>query len=538
MVGYFEEFLLKRQANATNVFLVETYDPKRIHQFKQLILQSAHFRAHRKLFYDLQSKELIDFETGAPAQDFSSPTKSFFGVPESKEFLMQLLSLLRGRPTVLLISYLFERFAHTLNLNDFLVAASHDPMLYRLKSTIVVFTSDAGLFPQAVRRLVYTLSPPPSLPEERETVLRSIASELSQTLGRDLKLTIDADIISASSGLTLHDVETAALESFAANRDFRVEAFTQYKIKLLRVAGLEYVQPSRGFESVGGYEYLKSYIMNRVVKVLRNPDITSKYGLGIPRGILLYGPPGTGKTWFAKALAKEVGLPMVIIDPSTFLRGIVGETEARVKQITQIIESLAPVVVFIDEFDQLTLSRQAVMPTDSGVTRRMTNMLLSWLGNENRESFVVGATNTLSDVDSAFLRPGRLDEVIPVLYPDMRAREEILRVHTSIVRKVPMKDVDLRAIAERTWLWTGAELEKLVLEAATLAMLEGAEAVTQRHFEDAMVAIEVNTAEREQKLKNMIQELGKLENVNRSLLRSALNFFMQSEVSRVKGVIG
>jgi ATP-dependent Zn protease len=128
--------------------------------------------------------------------------------------------------------------------------------------------------------------------------------------------------------------------------------------------------------------------------------------------------------------------------------------------------------------------------------------------------------------------------VIPVLYPDMRAREEILRVHTSIVRKVPVKDVDLRAIAERTWLWTGAELEKLVLEAATLAMLEGAEAVTQRHFEDAMVAVEVNTAEREQKLKNMIQELGKLENVNRSLLRSALNFFMQSEVSRVKGVIG
>jgi len=537
VTGYFEEFLLKRQANATNVFLVETYDPKRISQFKQLILQSAHFRAHRKLFYDLQSNELVDFETGMPAQDLSSPSKSFFIAPSPKQLLSQLLSLLRGRPTVLLISYAFA-WSHARELDDFLVAASHDAMLYRLKSTVVVFTSDAGLFSQAVRRFVYTLSPPPSLPEEREVVLRSIASELSQALGRDLSLTINADIISASSGLTLHDVETAALESFAASHDFRVEAFTQYKIKLLREAGLEYVQPSRGFESVGGYEYLKNYIMNRVVKALRNPDIASRYGLGIPRGILLYGPPGTGKTWFAKALAKEVGLPMVIVDPSTFLRGIVGETEARVKRITQIIESLAPVMVFIDEFDQLTLSRQAVMSTDSGVTRRMTNMLLSWLGDESRKSFVVGATNFISDVDPAFLRPGRLDEVIPVLYPDVRAREEILRVHTSIVRKVPMKDVDLRAIAEKTWLWTGAELEKLVLEAASLAMEEGAERVTQRHFEDAMAAIEVNTAEREQKLKSMIQELGRLENVNRSLLKSALNFFMQSEVSRIKGVIG
>jgi hypothetical protein len=87
VTGYFEEFLLKRQANATNVFLVETYDPKRISQFKQLILQSAHFRAHRKLFYDLQSNELVDFETGMPAQDLSSPYKSFFIAPSPKQLL-------------------------------------------------------------------------------------------------------------------------------------------------------------------------------------------------------------------------------------------------------------------------------------------------------------------------------------------------------------------------------------------------------------------------------------------------------------------
>jgi SpoVK/Ycf46/Vps4 family AAA+-type ATPase len=230
---------------------------------------------------------------------------------------------------------------------------------------------------------------------------------------------------------------------------------------------------------------------------------------------------------------------MVKIDPATYLRGIVGETEARVKQVTQIIESLAPVIVFIDEFDQLTLSRQAVMSTDSGVSRRMTNMILAWLGDENRRSFIVGATNYVNDVDPAFLRPGRLDEVIPVFYPDARAREEILRVHTSVVRKAPLADdVNLRAIAERTWLWTGAELEKLVVEAASLAMEEGAEAVAQRHFEEAMSVIEVNAVEREVRFKQMVNELMKLENVNRAFLRRALDIYTKVEGARVKGVVG
>jgi transitional endoplasmic reticulum ATPase len=397
------------------------------------------------------------------------------------------------------------------------------------------------MFPQAVRRFTHTISIPPSTPDERLELLKKIKEEIEEAADVKLNLNISADLVSASSGLTLHDVETVTLESFLVHRDFKVEAFTNYKIKLLREMGIEFIQPTRGFESVGGYDYLKSYIMNRVVRVLRNPDLAKKFGLGVPRGILLYGPPGTGKTWFAKALAKEIGLPMITIDPSTFLRGIVGETEARIKQVTQIIESLAPVIVFIDEFDQLALSRQAVMSTDSGVTRRTTNMLLSWLGDENRKSFVIGATNFINDIDPAFLRPGRMDEIIPVFYPDYKARLEILRVHVNVVRKVPLKSVDLEAIAKRTYMWTGAELEKLIIETASLAMAENSEHVTQEHFEEALKTIEVNVNEREQRLKQMINELRRLEIVNQTFLKRALDFYIKTESSiseRVKGVIG
>jgi SpoVK/Ycf46/Vps4 family AAA+-type ATPase len=514
---------------------VETVDPKRIQQFKRFILESPEFAGHKKYYLDLQTLELIDLENNTPVsiqQQFFAPAP----VPVSPQ---QLLNMLRSQPTVLIISYTFDQ-RHTQYLSDFLVSASHDEQLYSHKSTVVVFTSDVSIFPQIVRRLSHTITLPTSTPEERLELLKKIKEEIEEASGVKLNLNISADIVNASSGLTLHDVETVALESFLLYRDFKVEVFTSYKIKLLKEIGIEYIVPSRGFESVGGYDYLKEYVRNRIIRVLRNPDNAQRYGLSIPRGILLYGPPGTGKTWFAKALAKEIGLPMIIIDASTFLRGVVGETEARVKQVTQLIESLAPVVVFIDEFDQLTLSRQTVMSTDSGVTRRMTNMLLSWLGSEDRKSFVVGATNFVSDIDPAFLRPGRLDEVIPVFYPDFKARLEILRVHTSIIRKVPLKNVDLETIARKTYMWTGAELEKLVLEAATLAMSENSEYVTQEHFESALRSIEVNVSEREQKLKQMINELRKLEIVNQAFLKKALEFYVKTESSvseRVKSII-
>jgi SpoVK/Ycf46/Vps4 family AAA+-type ATPase len=535
-MSFLNEFIVKRKANVSNVFLVETVDPKRIQQFKKFILSSEDFAAHKKYCFDLQTSELLDLESNAPIiqqqQQFFAPAP----VPISPQ---QLLNMLRSQPTVLIISYVFDQ-RHAQYLSDLLVASSHDDQLYSHKSTVVVFTSDVSIFPQIVRRLSHTITLPTSTPEERLELLKKIKDEIEEASGVKLNLNISADLVNASAGLTLHDIETVTLESFMLYRDFKVEVFTSYKIKLLKEIGIEYIVPSRGFESIGGYNYLKEYVRNRIIRVLRNPDIAQRYGLSVPRGILLYGPPGTGKTWFAKALAKEIGLPMITIDPSTFLRGIVGETEARIKQVTQIIESLAPVIVFIDEFDQLTLSRQAIVSTDSGVSRRMANMLLAWLGDENRKSFVVSATNFVSDVDPAFLRPGRLDEVIPVFYPDFKARLEILRVHTSVVRKVPLKDVDLESIAKRTYLWTGAELEKLVIEAASIAMSENAEYVTQEHFENALRSIEVNVNEREQKLKQMINELRKLEIVNQAFLKKALEFYVKSESSvseRVKSII-
>jgi len=446
----------------------------------------------------------------------------------------QIYDHLRTKPCVLIVKYVYEQ-RHANMLSDVMMAASHDEAVYANRSTLIVFTCDSTLFPKAVRTMSHTITIPASTPEERKAILEAQAKQLKEgykaMYGHEIEVKTDGDLIQASSGLNLHQVETAALESFLKRRDFSVETFTEYKVKLLREMELTYIVPSRGFESVGGYDYIKDYIAKRVVKPLRNPELARRYGLGVPKGILLYGPPGTGKSWLCRALSKEIGLPMVSLSAADILRGIVGETEARIRQLTRTLEELAPCVVFIDEFDQLTLSREATMITDSGVSRRMVNMLLEWLGSEDRRTFVVGATNYVENVDRAFLRPGRLDEVIPVLYPDYEARLEILRVHTEVVRKIPVRDVDFSALANTTYMWTGAEIEKLVTEAAALAMDEEAEAVEHRHFEAAMEAMEVNVQEREQYLQRMVENLKRLENVNRRFLREALKFWAAKERS-------
>jgi len=534
--NWIEDLVLKRRAQRSNAYIVESVDPRRVQQFLQL-LKSGKFGElvkvsyERLLVYDLQRNSLVDLMTGTP-----------LNLDPMSSLVSQLDVELQSRPAVLVVNYVYMQ-SHADMLSNMLAAWSHDEKLYKNKSTVVVFTSSATLFSDSLRRLIHTITIVPSTAEERRVLLVERARELSEAFevkyGKKLRVRVTEEIVEATSGLTLHDVETAALESFFINRRFDVATFTDYKIQLLKNYGMEYVIPSRGFESVGGYHLLKRYVQSRVIALLRNPDKAKYYGLSVPRGILLYGYPGSGKSWFTKCLAKEIGLPMLKLSPADLLRGIVGETEARVRQLTQLMESLAPIVIFLDEYDQLAMSRGQQFIGDSGVSRRMQNMLLDWLGDERRRSFVVGATNYVEACDFAFLRVGRIDKIILVLPPDLKAREEILKVPTSVVRKVPVRDVDFAALAERTPCWTGAELERLVLDAAANAMDVGREYVMQGDFDEALSLTEVNIQERLKRVREMVGIAKRLENVDTAFLKAAVEEFVATEKdkSRIEGLM-
>jgi len=538
-LNWIEELVLKRNAQRSNCYIIETVDPRRVAEFKE-ILGSGKFGELvktdyvRLLDYDIQRGEIVDLKDKAPLRTdpMSSP-------------ISQIGQLLADAPTVLTVKYVYNE-SHANMISEMLVAWSHDEELYNHKSTVVVFTSSASLFSESVRRFVHTISVEPSTPEERRAILRKIAEDLSaafeEKYGRKLRLRINEDLIQATSGLTLHDVESAALESFYTTRKFDVKVFTSYKVQLLRNYGIRYVLPKRGFETIGGYDLLKNYVKDYIIDVLRNPEEAEYYGISIPKGIILAGFHGCGKTFFARAMAKEVGLPMVEMSSATFLRGIVGETERRVQEITGIVESLAPVIVFIDEIDEIALRRDQTMITDSGVRRSMQNLLMRWLGDEERKSFIVGATNLIETVDPAFIRAGRIDDIVLILPPDRKAREEILNIHTNVLRKVPLdSSVDFSRIADKTFMWTGAELEKLVLFSARLAKARKAKKVSQEHFEETMkmFSVGVDVTARKQAVQRTIQVMKKLENVNYGFLKEALRVFIDEErdKSRVKGLM-
>lgn len=505
------------------MFIVETFDLKRVDEMVKACVK--HFPDHEVLQLDIQTGELKEGQRIVPTDN--SPVQT-------------LHQSLTSKPCIGVISYVLVQEQAQMLYNNML---SWHQSLYGSErmNTVVVFTASAEYFPPALRRFLHTITIPASTPEERHTVLTRVVKDvnkMAQSKGLNMDVKTNGSLIDASAGLTLQDVEAAALESVYRYQTLRVEEFTRRKMEILRQFGIEYVEPTRGFETVAGYQDLKDYVAWRIIGPLKEPARAQKMGLTIPKGAVLVGPPGTGKTYFTKALAKEVGLTMLKLSPADFLRSYVGESETRVRQVTQLIETLAPCIVFIDEFDQMATPRAEVMQTDSGVSRRVTNQLLDWLGDENRRSIVIGATN-FANLDKAFIRPGRIDEILPILPPDTLAREEILRVHSTVIRKVPLANVDFKRIADRTMWWSGAELEKLILDSAAIAFKENSASVTGNHFDEAIKGFEVNIQEREKSLNTLLLQIKRLEQYNKAFLEKQLHEFQKTATpSKVESMLG
>jgi len=347
------------------------------------------------IHYNMQCDEMINMKTD----------KLIRANVETSQ-MREIDNMLMASKALVIIEYVFMSANVDPQFENMLMRWSQNENIYDKNSTVIVLCSDLNLFNETVRRQCFTYTIEPSTAEERRKLLQNLAQDIQKS--RKKTLTITEDLIQQSSGLTLHDTETAALEgfTFSAEREFQVSTFTEYKKKILKESGLEYVQPKVSFEHVGGYNMLKGYIRNRIITPLRDPEKANYYGVGLPRGLVMASIPGCGKSLFGEAIACELGLAEIKLGGSDFFRGIVGESESRVKRITNILESLAPVVVMMDELDAIAIKRGLVAMGDSGVQRRITNMLLDWLGRRERKSFLIGATNFIEQLDPAFIRPG------------------------------------------------------------------------------------------------------------------------------------
>jgi len=498
MTNWIQEMTDKRRHMISTTIIPETIDPLRLDELLEKGVPVRKTDFDEKLVWNLQTGQLTDFKGEVVPTDPSQPTE------------LHLNDKLRQDKAVLLVvKWVFSR-VDTTTLTNWLLEWSQNPRILANFSTIVVFTTSLDHFPSELLRWCIGIVVPPSSEEERMAEITRTKEEIEKAMtavGRKAVLKVGPELITGSRGLTLHDIRSAAYESFGRYREFRYEVFSEYKVKnILSAYKIRYIEPKFGFESVMGYGYLKRYLRSRILDPMVNPEKYLQDGITPPKGLLLYGPPGCGKTFISHSLAKESGLSVIEIAPADFLGSLVGQTEARVRQITETIESLAPVVVFIDEADQILMDRSRLSPElDSGARTSLVSGLLTWLGSPDRKAFVVGATNYLERIDKAFLRVGRFDKTAIMLYPDFESRIAMLQ-HYSKGKKVEIDADGWKTLAHETSWWNSAELSSLPVEAAYSRFEAGTPAIRLTDFDNAIrQRFRVDKTARKKEMGEMVQ---------------------------------
>ena len=249
------------------------------------------------------------------------------------------------------------------------------------------------------------------------------------------------------------------------------------------------------FKDVAGVDEEKEELQE-IVEFLKSPKKFTDMGARIPKGVLLVGHPGTGKTLLAKAVAGEAGVPFFIISGSDFVEMFVGVGASRVRDLFNEAKKNAPCIVFIDEIDAVGRQRGAGLGGGHDEREQTLNQLLVEMDgfSANEGVIVLAATNRPDVLDKALLRPGRFDRQIVVSSPDVKAREEILEVHSR--KKKLGEDVDLKIIAKNTAGFSGADLENVMNEASLLAARRNKQEINMQEVEDAMIKVTMGPEKR------------------------------------------
>ena len=251
------------------------------------------------------------------------------------------------------------------------------------------------------------------------------------------------------------------------------------------------------FSDVAGVDEAKEELVE-VVDFLKSPKKYTDIGGKIPKGVLLVGDPGTGKTLLARAVAGEAGVPFFSISGSDFVEMFVGVGASRVRDLFKQAREKAPCIIFIDEIDALAKSRANGFSSNDEREQTLNQLLVEMDGFDNEKGLIVlAATNRVDVLDPAILRPGRFDRQVPVEKPDVKGREEILRIHAKNVKLD--KDVDFESIAHGTTGFAGADLANVVNEAALLAVRNGRKKVTMEDFNDAIDKVSIGLKKKSRK---------------------------------------
>ena len=316
-----------------------------------------------------------------------------------------------------------------------------------------------------------------SLPDVHD--LNKIAKGIAESASK--KWNGDPDVIRALSGLCTTEAENALALSLIETGKFDPDVIYREKVQGVKKSGLlEIIDPDpRGLDAVGGAFNLKNYIKKRIRAFT---DAAIKYGLDIPKGILLVGVPGTGKSLFAKIVGIVFGLPTLRLDIGQLFNSLVGESESRTRAALQICEAQAPCVLWVDEIDKGLAGSSGSGANDSGVTKRVFGTIISWMVERKKTGkmvYLVATANDVTALPPEFLGKHRWDEIFAIDLPTDSEREEIFRIHLEKRNRNPEKFLPDVNLIKATAGFTGSEIESVIIEAMFNSFDEDRELTTK-----------------------------------------------------------
>lgn len=302
------------------------------------------------------------------------------------------------------------------------------------------------------------------LPDEKD-----IASLLTQmVVPQQLKVNGLAreQLIKACQGLSRSRIQRLLAKALAAKQqvdETDIETVLDEKKQAIRQTGiLEFFTRRESLKNVGGLENLKQWVRTRQDAF---SEEARRYGIPNPKGVLLVGIQGTGKSLSAKTIAHEWRLPLLRLDVGRLFGGIVGESESRVRQMIQLVEAIAPCVLWIDEIDKAFGNINSGGDGDSGTSRRVFGSLITWMQEKTSPVFIVATANNVQILPAELLRKGRFDEIFFLSLPSASEREDIFRVHLQRLRPNRLREFDLALLARQTRNFSGSEIEQVIVDA-------------------------------------------------------------------------
>lgn len=519
---WIERLVAKRQAQFSNVLAVLSKDPQRFRQFLAYLRGHPEYREFQ-LYRYTPWEGLTSFEQEEdrfrPVVRESGEYDRLAGLAnqttELREALKQMDEQLKSKTTILLLEHL-EGEQTSVPVVQAVRSWAHDRAVTARGSMVVLFT---GGLSRALDDLtidqIATYQPPLADTAERSWLTRrttrAVGVELSE---RDLQ-----QLTQATAGLDLHQLEAVLTEAYDRSSQGRItlEMVGELKAEFIKRSHLvEVEEPEWGFESVGGYWAVKRFVERNVIQVLHEHERARRFGVPLPRGLLLFGPPGTGKTLFVKALARETNLPFINLRTENLFSMWLGESGRKFGEAIRLAEQMSPAIVFIDEIDRFGKRSGTSADGASQETQRVFSQVLEWLGDKRRKSVIVGTTNTPEHLDEAFLRAGRFDYKIPFLYPGQEARREILEIHLGLregggVPSLPWgisseeREQLLEELSDKTQDFTGAELEQLALRARRTAFNSRREDILSEDLHRALEGFRIDGGRSSQKERYLSQ---------------------------------